>query len=182
MVWVDSVVKASGGKTALYQPYPYVMHSSDEGPTQFSKNYFDLKFFDRKQQEEFDSVIARSGLREKAVEVIPGIYSSDSQVKSPPLVGPKGQVDSAKVQLDKIAKKVGSNVLPIGYLMELCRVKHPEYYLYVGPSPSKAGKYLIACSAYKYLTGKSPKNIAYNPGLPPEEAQTIRTLVDDAQF
>lgn len=183
IAWVDSIVKSNGGRTILFQCYPYVMRSNGPNLTQFWKNYTDLKFFNRNQQAAFDSAneISRKGKAGMQIIQEP-IFRSDSVVMSIPISGYAAQVLEAKFYLDQIAKKINARVLPVGYLMELCRIKHPEISLYQGIAPSKAGCYLIACATYKFLTGKSLRNNSYDPGLLGRDAQIIKELIDSVYF
>ena len=181
IMWVDSIVKASGGATILYQCYPNIMFA-DGRSIEFTKNYTELKFFDRTQQAAFDSTLEKSDLLNRETQVAPGVFVSDSVAKSAPVPGYSGQVLESKFFLDQMAKKTGAKVLPIGYVMELCRIKYPDLSLYQGPAPSKAGKYLIACTTYKFLTGKNPKNLVYNPSLPVKDVKLIRDLVGEVPF
>ena len=182
IIWLDSIIKSRGGNTILYQCFPFTM--PPHYPIHFTKRYADLTFFDRKLQEQFDSANSDAGVMvvnpEFNTNSKPSRSVADSVVSTYVIPSQTAQVLQAKLEIDKIAKKIGAKVLPAGYVMELCRIKHPEIFLYgAGALPTKQAAYLIACVTYKFLTGKSPINIKYKPDITVQEAKSIRELVDD---
>lgn len=60
----------------------------------------------------------------------------------------------------KIARELGSDVVPVGYARAKAKEENPSLDLFVndGKHPSPTGTYLAACTFYVYLTGKPLKN------------------------
>ena len=80
---------------------------------------------------------------------------------------------------NKIGKKIGADIVKIGYGFELCKKKYPEITLYESKSndhPSKEGAYLIACMFLKYFTKTDIEKIKYSGSLNVSEARKLRKL------
>lgn len=88
--------------------------------------------------------------------------------------------ETMTIALDSAYRRLGREldipVSPAGIAFRNVHVNHPEIELYDPDHthPSKAGSYLAALVHFAVLTGDSPKNVAYDGGLAPNEAKVLR--------
>ena len=81
-----------------------------------------------------------------------------------------------------MARKLNIPVVKVGYAFELFKKSHssiPVYESATNDHPSEQGSYLIACLFYRFISGKSLKNVKYAPTkIPGSEAKIIRAFAD----
>jgi hypothetical protein len=76
-----------------------------------------------------------------------------------------------------IARELGAPVAPVGYTWFVVRRQHPEIGLWQtdGSHPSVAGTYLAACVFYAAVFRASPEGLAFEYGLPSEQARALQS-------
>ena len=94
----------------------------------------------------------------------------------PPLCTYEGMDSLLYLRYMTMAAEFDAEVSPVGALWHYLRDHNPEIELYAsdGSHPSLAGSYAAACSFYAVLFQKNPRELAYNPGIADEEAESIR--------
>jgi hypothetical protein len=80
-----------------------------------------------------------------------------------------------------VARPLGQGLVPAGYVWFVVRQQHPEIGLWQddGSHPSTAGTYLEACVFYDSIFRQPSAGLAFDDGLPADEARTLRTAADD---
>lgn len=96
----------------------------------------------------------------------------------PPVCTYMGMDSLLRLRTLNASKANTCDVAPVGVAWRLTRERHPEIELYQPDEshPSLEGSYLAACVFYTAIFGKDPLNIAYNAGLDPAVADTLRHM------
>lgn len=79
-----------------------------------------------------------------------------------------------------IANELDDLVVPVGLAFERSLRTRPDYPMLISDDrhPTRAGTYLIACTFYAALTGKSPVGLKTDAGLGPD-ARYLQTVAQD---
>jgi hypothetical protein len=79
---------------------------------------------------------------------------------------------------DRLAARLGMDVVPVGSAWYAARKLRPELELYAddGHHPNRAGSYLAACVLYAELAGRDPTRSRFTAGLNPEDAHFIQQI------
>jgi len=85
-----------------------------------------------------------------------------------------------RAAFEKIARKTGGRVVPVGDAWELVVREHPEIILHSpnGLAPSGCGTYLTACVFTIFLTGEDPRKSTWVPSyrVTEKEAEILREV------
>lgn len=101
---------------------------------------------------------------------------ADNRSYYPPVGTFEGMTALLKERYERMAKKIGAQMSPVGEAWAYARRHYPEIELYQedGHHPSPAGSYLAACCFYATFFGKDPALLSYDFSLEPETAEKLR--------
>jgi hypothetical protein len=96
----------------------------------------------------------------------------------------EGHADFAAMQAqlqmgyEEIAAELDAQVAPVGLVWQTAVEKTPGLDLWRadGVHPTRAGSYLTACVFYAVIFEESPAGLAYDGGLPEEQARLLREI------
>ena len=87
-------------------------------------------------------------------------------------------------EYDRLAAKIGADVVQIGQAFEKCKKdcrEIPLYYRGDDGHPSTQAAYLIACMFFKYITGQNVDKMKYHGDITEAEAQKLQKVADSIQ-
>jgi hypothetical protein len=84
--------------------------------------------------------------------------------------------DRVSASYQALGSELHAQVIPVGLAFRWAYEKRPELPLWIedGSHPSRQGSYLIACSFYAGMYGKSPEGNAYHAELPEADARFLQ--------
>ena len=165
--YLDSIIKTKGGKTILYEGY--AAPGKDSFPKQHCQLWLNMFYFNTSEHKKLFTT-------KEFIERV-----KDSLVCTDFFHNSAEEEIELQLEYNRIAKKIGAFVAPVGYAFELCKVKYPSISLFDSTDnfhPSRQGSYLIACVFYKFLTGLPLNKIKYSADVNEVEAREVRYLVD----
>lgn len=115
-----------------------------------------------------------------------GRRNGDEQFCSswPPVCTYQGMDSLLALRYEKMALQNNAAISPVGEVWKYLRQHSPQVELYVsdGSHPSLAGSYAAACCFYTVLFRRDPTQVTFNSGLPPLQAQAIRSATKSVVF
>jgi hypothetical protein len=115
----------------------------------------------------------------EAAAAVPMFYMTAAHRDGAPDLGLTGY-EAMQLAIDAgytaIARELGAPVAPVGYTWFVLHRQHPEIELWQddGSHPSVAGTYLAACVFYAAIFRASPEGLAFDDGLPAEQARVLQ--------
>jgi hypothetical protein len=114
-----------------------------------------------------------------AAGAVPMFYMTAAHRDGAPASGLSGY-EAMQLAIDDgyaaIARELGVPMAPVGYTWFVVRRQYPGIDLWQsdGSHPSMAGTYLAACVFYATIFRASPEGLAFEGGLPPDQARALQ--------